>query len=48
MNEINVKLKEKGKFEVFGNDIPYQDGVLDILKNHSDIEVLVLSEMLVR
>lgn len=45
-NELNKLIKEKGVYEVVGNDIPYQDGVLDILKENSNIEILVLSETL--
>ena len=31
---------------MIGNDIPYQDGVLDILKGNSEINIIVISEIL--
>ena len=33
--------------KLFGNDIPYQEGVLDILKGNSDINIVILSELLI-
>ena len=45
-NELNKKIKEKNIYEVIGNDIPYQDGVIDILKGNSDINILILSDTL--
>ena len=47
INSLNSKLKEDESIEVIGNDIPYQDGVLDTLKGNSEINVLVLHENLV-
>ena len=47
VNSLNSKLKEQDNVEVIGNDIPYQDGVLDILKGNSEINVLILHENLV-
>lgn len=46
-NSVNLKMKEKKEVEVIGNDIPYQDGVLDILKENSEIDTLALNENLV-
>ena len=43
---MNIKLRGNSQIEVIGNDIPYQDGVLDILKGNSEISVLVLNEEL--
>ena len=43
-NELNKKIRERKIYEVIGNDIPYQDGVLDILKRNSEINILILSE----
>ena len=43
-NELNKKIRERKIYEVIGNDIPYQDGVLDILKGNSEINILILSE----
>ena len=47
INSLNYKLREQNDIEVIGNDIPYQDGVLDILKGNSEINVLILNENLV-
>lgn len=47
-NELNIKLKQINGYEVIGNDIPYQDGVLDVLKGNSEIEILILKENLIR
>lgn len=47
VNSLNSRLKEQENVEVIGNDIPYQDGVLDILKGNSAINVLILHENLV-
>lgn len=47
VNSLNSRLKEQENVEVIGNDIPYQDGVLDILKGNSSINVLILHENLV-
>ncbi len=47
VNSLNSKLKEQGNIEVIGNDIPYQDGVLDILKGNSEINSLIIHENLV-
>lgn len=46
-NNLNYNLRENKEIEVIGNDIPYQDGVLDILKGNSDITTLVLCEELI-
>lgn len=46
-NFLNCRLKESNLLEVIGNDIPYQDGVLDILKGNSEINIIVLSETLI-
>ena len=43
---MNIKLRGHEEIEVLGNDIPYQDGVLDILKGNSEINLLILSEEL--
>ena len=47
VNSLNSRLKEQENVEVIGNDIPYQDGVLDILKGNSEIDSLILHENLV-
>ena len=47
VNSLSTKLKEKEGIEVVGNDIPYQDGVLDVLKGNSEINLLILNENLI-
>ena len=47
INSLNLKLSENNLVEVIGNDIPYQDGVLDILKGNSEVDILILHESLV-
>ena len=47
VNSLSTKLKEKEGIEVVGNDIPYQDGVLDVLKGKSEINLLILNENLI-
>ena len=42
-----MKLKESKIYDVFGNDIPYQDGVIEVLRGNSDIDILILNESLV-
>ena len=43
-----MKLKEYiEEIEVLGNDIPYQDGVLDILKGNSLINMIILKDDLI-
>jgi len=46
-NSLNINLRDDENFEIIGNDIPYQDGVLDILKGNSEINILILSESLI-
>ena len=44
--KLNNKLKEIKEFNINYNDIQYQDGVLEILKENTNIEILILSEIL--
>lgn len=44
---INEKLRERKIYEVIGNDIPYQEGVIDVLESNSLIDVLIVSESLI-
>lgn len=44
--KLNNKLKEINEFNISYNDIQYQDGVLEILKENTNIEILILSEIL--
>ena len=42
----NEKLKEKTIFNIIGNDIQYQEGILEVLENEKDIDLIVISELL--
>ncbi len=44
--EVNEKLKQIKEFEIIGNDIQYQEGILDILEKEKDIDFLILSELI--
>lgn len=46
-NSINEELRKEKIYEIIGNDIPYQEGVIDILEGNSLIEVIFLSENLI-
>ena len=43
---INEKLSKYEKIEVVGKDIQYQEGILEILENQKDIDILLLSNEL--
>ena len=40
---INEKLKKIDNIEIVGKDISYQEGVIEILEEKKDIDVLILS-----
>lgn len=40
---INEKLKKESDLEIVGKDIPYQEGVLEILEEIENIDLLILS-----
>lgn len=40
---LNNKLREFEKYEVIGTDIPYLDGVLEILEIKKDIDLIIMS-----
>ena len=44
--KINEKLKQETNFEVIGNDIQYQEGVIEILEKNSNINLIIISELL--
>lgn len=44
--KTNEKLKEKTNFEIIGNDIQYQEGVLEILEGNPEIDLIIISELL--
>jgi hypothetical protein len=48
-NELNEKLRELEDVEVIGNDIPYQEGLLQMIeKPETDIDIIIVSESLPR
>ena len=44
--KINEKLKKETNFEVIGNDIQYQEGVVEILEKNLEINLIIISELL--
>ena len=40
---INEKLKKIDNIEIVGKDISYQEGVIEILEEKRDIDILILS-----
>ena len=44
--KTNEKLKEETNFEIIGNDIQYQEGVIEILEKNEEIDLLIISELL--
>ena len=44
--KINEKLKKETDFEIIGNDIQYQEGVIEILEKNKEINLLIISELL--
>lgn len=44
--KTNEKLKEETNFEVIGNDIQYQEGVIEILNKNPEIDLIIISELL--
>lgn len=45
--EINERLRKETNYEVIGKDIQYQEGILEILDEKSDIEGIILSNNLI-
>ena len=43
---LNEKLKNKKTINVIGKDIQYQEGILEVLEERDDIEVLIISDIL--
>lgn len=44
--KINKKLKEKTNFNIIGNDIQYQEGILEMLEKTQEINLIIISELL--
>lgn len=43
---VNEKLKEYNEIEVIMNDIQYQEGIIEALEAHPEIEFIIISELL--
>lgn len=43
---LNNELKKINEFEIITPDVQYQDGVIEILENKKDIDILILSEII--
>ena len=43
---INKKLKEKTNYNIIGNDIQYQEGIIEMLEKNGEINLLIISELL--
>lgn len=44
--KTNEKLKEETNFEIIGNDIQYQEGIIEILEKNTEIDLIIISELL--
>ena len=44
--KLNQKLKEENNFEIIIEDIPYREGIVEVLEQDKDIDFLILSELL--
>ena len=44
---INNELKKEENIKVIGNDIQYQDGVIEILEKNKEINYIILSDILI-
>lgn len=44
--EINKKLKEEANFKIIGNDIIYQEGIIEILERDKKIDLIIISELI--
>ena len=44
--KTNEKLKENPNFEILGNDIQYQEGVIEKLEQNPEINLIIISELL--
>ena len=44
--EINKLLKEKTNYNIVENDIQYQEGIVEILEENNEIDLIIISELL--
>ena len=45
-SSLNEYLNQLGKYEVIGKDVQYKEGVLEVLKEFNNIDILILSKIL--
>ena len=45
--KLNQKLQEEKEFQIIGEDIQYQEGILEFLEQNDDIDYLILNELLI-
>ena len=43
---INKKIKENANFNIIGNDIQYQEGIIEMLEKNGEIDLIIISELL--
>jgi len=43
---LNEELKKESNIEIIGNDIQYQEGIFEILEKESEVDFLILSELI--
>lgn len=44
--KINKKIKDETNFNVIGNDIQYQEGIIEMLEKNGEIDLIIISELL--
>lgn len=45
-NILNDKLRQTGKYEVIGKDIQYKEGILELLNERKDVDIIIISYIL--
>ena len=45
-NKLSEELKKKEIFEIVTRDIPYKEGVIEVLSENKNIDTLIVSEIL--
>ncbi len=44
--KINEKLKKEKNLKIIGNDIIYQEGILEIIEKYKEIDLIIISELI--
>jgi len=44
--KTNEKLKKETNFQIIGNDVQYQEGVIEILEKNLEVNLIIISELL--